>query len=43
MNYFDENYGFNFWRELDMPDIYKLTFDGTTLKEVNRIWKREET
>jgi 2,3-bisphosphoglycerate-dependent phosphoglycerate mutase len=42
MNYFDENYGFNFWRELDMPDIYKLTFDGTTLKEVNRIWKREE-
>jgi 2,3-bisphosphoglycerate-dependent phosphoglycerate mutase len=43
MNYFDENYGFNFWRELDMPDIYKLTIDGTTLKEVNRIWKREET
>jgi 2,3-bisphosphoglycerate-dependent phosphoglycerate mutase len=42
MNYFDGKYGFNFWRELDMPDIYKLTFDGTTLKEVNRIWKREE-
>ncbi|MFB6469099.1 histidine phosphatase family protein [Cytobacillus sp. Hz8] len=38
MNYFDKRYGFGFWKELDMPDIYKLTFDGTTLKEVNRFW-----
>jgi 2,3-bisphosphoglycerate-dependent phosphoglycerate mutase len=41
LNYFDKKYGFNFWRELDMPDIYKLTFDEKKLKEVNRIWKRE--
>jgi 2,3-bisphosphoglycerate-dependent phosphoglycerate mutase len=41
LNYFDKKYGFNFWRELDMPDIYKLTFEEKTLKEVNRIWKRE--
>jgi 2,3-bisphosphoglycerate-dependent phosphoglycerate mutase len=40
MNYFDNKYSFSFWKELDMPDIYKLTFDGTTLKEVNRIWKK---
>ncbi|MEH6941432.1 histidine phosphatase family protein [Bacillus sp. JJ722] len=40
MNYFDKKYGFSFWRELDMPDIYKLTFDNTELKEVNRIWNR---
>jgi 2,3-bisphosphoglycerate-dependent phosphoglycerate mutase len=39
MNYFDKKYGFSFWKELNMPDIYKLTFDGTTLKEVKRIWK----
>jgi 2,3-bisphosphoglycerate-dependent phosphoglycerate mutase len=39
LNYFDKKYGFNFWKELDMPDIYKLTFDEKTLKEVNRIWK----
>lgn len=40
MNYFDEKYGFNFWKDLDMPDIYKLTFDNKNLKEVNRIWNR---
>jgi 2,3-bisphosphoglycerate-dependent phosphoglycerate mutase len=40
MNYFDEKYGFNFWKDLDMPDIYKLTFVNMNLKEVNRIWSR---
>jgi 2,3-bisphosphoglycerate-dependent phosphoglycerate mutase len=40
MNYFDKTYGFSFWKELDMPDTYKLTFDKTKLKEVNRIWSR---
>jgi 2,3-bisphosphoglycerate-dependent phosphoglycerate mutase len=39
MNYFDKKYGFSFWKELNMPDIYKLTFDRTSLKEVMRIWK----
>lgn len=39
MNYFNEKYGFNFWKALEMPDIYKLLFDGTTLKQVKRIWK----
>jgi 2,3-bisphosphoglycerate-dependent phosphoglycerate mutase len=38
MNYFDKKYDFGFWKELDMPDIYKLTFDGITLKEVYRLW-----
>jgi|SRR5699024_2289987 len=41
MNYFDTTYDFNFWKNLDMPDIYKLTFDGKNLKEVNRIWSRD--
>lgn len=40
MNFFDKRYGFDFWKELDMPDIYKLTFEKTKLKEVNRVWKR---
>lgn len=40
MNYFDEKYGFSFWKDLDMPDIYKLSFDKKNLKEVNRIWNR---
>jgi len=40
MNYFDQKYDFEFWKNLDMPDIYKLTFEYKDLKEVNRIWKR---
>jgi 2,3-bisphosphoglycerate-dependent phosphoglycerate mutase len=40
MNYFDQKYNFPFWQQLDMPDIYKLTFDDHTLLEVNRIWTR---
>ena len=33
MNFFDEKYDFNFWKELDMPDVYKLSFDGEVLLE----------
>ncbi|SDN93295.1 histidine phosphatase family protein [Bacillus sp. OK048] len=39
MNYFDKKYGFSFWKALNMPDIYKLTFNRTKLIEVKRIWK----
>jgi 2,3-bisphosphoglycerate-dependent phosphoglycerate mutase len=38
MNYFDKKYDFDFWNELDMPDIYKLSFNGEHLMEVARIW-----
>ena len=41
MNYFDNNYGFDFWKDLTMPDIYKLTFDKLELKEVSRIWTKD--
>ncbi|OCA81652.1 phosphoglycerate mutase [Bacillus sp. FJAT-27225] len=40
MNYFNQSYGYNFWMELDMPDIYKLTFDNNELKKIKRIWSR---
>ena len=40
MNYFDKQYDFSLWSSLDMPDIYRLTFDGTKLKEVKRLWRR---
>ncbi|MGD6876437.1 histidine phosphatase family protein [Bacillus infantis] len=40
MNYFDKKYGFSFWKNLNMPVVYKLTFDKRDLKEVNRIWNR---
>lgn len=40
MNYFNNNYGFDFWKELSMPDIYKLTFEKAELIEVNRMWSK---
>ncbi|MFD1851746.1 histidine phosphatase family protein [Oceanobacillus bengalensis] len=38
MNYFDIQYGFDFWKGLEMPDIYKLSFNGKKLIDVQRIW-----
>ena len=32
MNYYDEKYDYLFWRNLDMPAIYKLSFDNKVLK-----------
>lgn len=40
MNYLDKRFGFTFWKELDIPDIYKLSFDNRRLIEVKRIWGR---
>jgi 2,3-bisphosphoglycerate-dependent phosphoglycerate mutase len=39
MNYFDEQYGFDFWNATSKPDIYKMTFDQQQLKQVERVWK----
>jgi len=38
MNYYDKKYNYEFWYGLNMPDIYKLSFDNGSLREVNRIW-----
>ncbi|NGM83828.1 histidine phosphatase family protein [Paenibacillus sp. 7124] len=40
MNYFDKRFDYTFWKQLDMPDIYKLSFDNLRLSEVKRIWDR---
>ncbi|MDN7243060.1 histidine phosphatase family protein [Planococcus sp. N028] len=37
MNHFDAAYDFQFWKKLAMPDIYKLSFEGTKLIEVVRV------
>ncbi|KMJ57440.1 phosphoglycerate mutase [Bacillus sp. LL01] len=42
MNYFDKQYDFSFWESLDMPDIFKVTFDGHELVGVSRVWERCE-
>ncbi|TCM91089.1 hypothetical protein EV294_109166 [Paenibacillus sp. BK033] len=38
MKAFNPEYGFAFWQQLSMPDIYKLSFTGLALTHVERIW-----
>lgn len=38
MNYFDSNYGFDFWKQTSKPDIYKLEFVDNELINVARLW-----
>ncbi|WP_325175890.1 histidine phosphatase family protein [Paenibacillus profundus] len=38
MNYFDDSYGFDFWKSTTMPDIYRLEFDEAALLTVTRMW-----
>ncbi|KSU62043.1 phosphoglycerate mutase [[Bacillus] enclensis] len=37
MNHFDPQYDIEFWQKLEMPDIYKLTFEGKSLLGVERV------
>jgi len=39
MNYFDTNYGYEFWNSTSKPDIYKLAFYDGQLQSIERIWK----
>ncbi|MGP4081824.1 histidine phosphatase family protein [Pseudalkalibacillus sp. R45] len=39
MNHFDRQYGFDFWKQLIMPDIYKVTFEQQELNKVERLLK----
>ncbi|WP_347548706.1 histidine phosphatase family protein [Pseudalkalibacillus hwajinpoensis] len=41
MSYFNRSYDVHFWRNLDMPDVYRLTFVGEELMQVDRIWQRQ--
>ncbi|MBG9791564.1 hypothetical protein ABD76_03160 [Paenibacillus dendritiformis] len=36
---FDSGYGYDFWKDTSMPDIYRCTFRGENLAEVERLWK----
>lgn len=38
LNYFSKKYDFYFWKSLEMPDIFKLTFKGNQLQAVHRLW-----
>ncbi|WP_320323117.1 histidine phosphatase family protein [Rossellomorea sp. YZS02] len=36
MNHFDKRYDYCFWKELEMPDVYKLTFEQDKLLNVEK-------
>ncbi|WP_335871472.1 histidine phosphatase family protein [Bacillus sp. 2205SS5-2] len=38
MNHYDQQYDYNFWKKLAMPDIYQLTFEDHQLTDCRRIW-----
>lgn len=40
MNYFDAKFNYDFWKQLTMPDIYQLTFEGEELVKINRLWNK---
>ncbi|MWC27706.1 histidine phosphatase family protein [Paenibacillus sp. MMS18-CY102] len=40
MNRLDPRYDFLFWKKMDIPDIYKLTFTGLKLTDAARVWSR---
>ncbi|KOP72580.1 phosphoglycerate mutase [Lysinibacillus sp. FJAT-14745] len=39
MNYFNKEYGYDFWKNTSKPDIYKLVFLDEKLQLVQRIWE----
>jgi 2,3-bisphosphoglycerate-dependent phosphoglycerate mutase len=39
MNHYDKRYDYDFWSNLNMPDIYKLSFENGRLMEVKHIWE----
>lgn len=41
MNYYNKEYGFNFWNSTSTPDIYKLSFVSNELRNIDRLWDPE--
>lgn len=38
LSYYDQQYGYAFWKSTSMPDIYRLAYEGKRLIHVERIW-----
>jgi len=38
MNYYEDEYGYDFWRSTSMPDVYRVTFNNGELEEIKRFW-----
>ena len=38
LSYYDPIYNHDFWSKTTKPDIYKVTFQGHTFKDIERLW-----
>lgn len=38
MNYFDKSYDYEFWKQLEMPDIYRLSFESEKIINIRRLF-----
>ncbi len=39
LNALDSRFGYEFWRGLSFPDIYRVAFDGSAFRDVERLWR----
>jgi 2,3-bisphosphoglycerate-dependent phosphoglycerate mutase len=40
LKYYDNRYGYTFWKQTSQPDIYRLAFKDQKLNAVGRLWKQ---
>jgi broad specificity phosphatase PhoE len=41
LNGMDSTFGYDFWRRLSFPDVYRLAFDDARLVGVDRLWHEQ--
>jgi 2,3-bisphosphoglycerate-dependent phosphoglycerate mutase len=37
LNHYDSSYDYEFWRQMTMPDIYRVEYEGTEPRQIERI------
>ncbi|WJH36633.1 histidine phosphatase family protein [Paenibacillus sp. CC-CFT747] len=41
MNHYEPRCDYAFWQETSRPDLYRMTFDGSRLESIERLWSPE--
>lgn len=42
LNHFDDRFGFEQWRQLSNPDVYRLHFEGGQYRNMQRLWTEHQ-
>ncbi|MCZ8512795.1 histidine phosphatase family protein [Paenibacillus filicis] len=40
LNYYNDSYGYEFWKSTTKPDIYKAEFESNKLVQLERLWEQ---